>query len=75
LAGLEPVQDGYHNERGDRAASDDVLSEKMKVMRKKSPTLYHSSASVLLVRKTTNNIWKIKLLNPRDPSAIGNSSF
>ena len=33
---------------------------KTKVMRrKKSPTLYHSSASVLLMRKTTDIIWKI----------------
>jgi hypothetical protein len=32
------------------------LSEKMKVMRKKSPTLYHSSASVLLVRKTQHHL-------------------
>ena len=64
MAGLEPVQDVYDNERGDqgdRAESDDELVMKTKVMkRKKSPTLYHSSASVLLMRKTTDIIWKIK---------------
>ena len=45
--------------------------------RAKSPMLYHSSASVLLMRKTTNILEQAYLalhwpeqLNPMDPSAI-----
>ena len=67
MAGLEPVQDVYDtgNERGDqgdRAESDDELCDEDESDEKeeKSPTLYHSSASVLLMRKTTDIIWKIK---------------
>jgi hypothetical protein len=40
---------------GQKVVTSEVM--RMKVTRTKSPMLYHSSASVMLMRKTTNIIW------------------
>ena len=67
MAGLEPVQDVYDNERGDqvrqgdRAESDDELSDEDKSDEEEE--IAHSvpfKCIGLLMRKTTDIIWKIK---------------
>ena len=65
MTGLEPVQDVYDNERGDqggRAESDDELSDEDESDEEEeiAHSMYHSSVSVLLMRKITGIIWKIK---------------
>jgi hypothetical protein len=63
LAGLQPVQDGYDNERGDqgdRAESDDELSDEGGSG--EEDEIAHAvpfKCIGVLMRKTTNIIWKI----------------
>ena len=77
LAGLEPVQDGYDNERGDegdRAESDDKLSdEEEEITRLYHQYQHHLEKAYLTLHeqdKPVNVRIRPEPLNPRDPSAI-----
>jgi hypothetical protein len=87
LAGLEPVQDGYDNERGDqgdRAESDDKLSDEEEEITQAVPFKcigaahenhyqHHLEKAYLTLHeqdKPVNVRIRPEPLNPRDPSAI-----
>ena len=77
LAGLEPVQDGYDNERGDegdRAESDDKLSdEEEEITRLYHHYQHHLEKAYLTLHeqdKPVNVRIRPEPLYPRDPSAI-----
>jgi hypothetical protein len=81
LAGLEPVQDGYDNERGDqgdRAESDDELRDEEAVPFKcigaahENDYQHHLENAYLTLHeqdKPMNVRIRPEPLNPRDPSA------
>ena len=84
LAGLEPVQDGYDNERGDRAESDHKLSDEEEEITQAVPFKcicaahenhyqHHLEKAYLTLHeqdKPVNVRIRPEPLNPRDPSAI-----
>ena len=49
-----PVQDGYDNERGD----DSLSGQSDQMEQNINHPHYHSSQSVLLMKKDTNILWK-----------------